>query len=174
MIYFFEDYKVYTPIRFEVYSLRQYGQPKLTKPRELKGIKQVMSIDYIAKKCRCPIFIKDDDVWIQHNDYFSESMKLPLEDIGMPLEYLAKKHLNKDNRKKFIYPDAWGRIVLRNQAWLRIHNLLKQIHENRFQSDIIRDIREQQEKLHSFEELDLCCTDMERFWEKLVRELYKM
>lgn len=146
----------------------------MTKPRELKGIKQVMSIDYIAKKCRCPIFILGDDVWIQHNDYFSESMKLSSEDTGMPLGYLAKKHMSKDKKQKFVYANAWGDIVLRNQAWLRIHNLLKQIQEGRFQLDIVGDIREQQEKLHGFEELELCCTDMERFWDSVVKGLYEM
>lgn len=165
---------MYTPIRFEVYSLRQYGQPKLTKPRELKGIKQVMSIDYIAKKCRCPIFIKDDDVWIQHNDYFSEPMKVPTKDLGMPLEYMANKYLGKHRKARFIYSDAWGSIVLRNNAWVQITNLYSQVQEGRFQLDILNDILRQQEQVHGFDEYELCCTDMERFWEKVVSELYKL
>lgn len=161
-------------MKFEVYSLRMYGEPKLIKPKELKGIKQTMSIEYIHKKCRCPIFILGDDVWVQHNDYFSESMKLPSEDMGMPLGYVAKKYIGKDKRQKFVYSDAWGSIVLRNQAWICIHNLLKHIQGNRFQLDIINDIREQQERLHGFNEYDLCSTDMERFWEKVVNELYSI
>ena len=172
-MYFFKDYKVYTSLRFEFYSFRRYGEPKLTKPKKLKGIKQIMSIDYVPKKCRCPIFILDSDVWIRHNDYFSEPMRLSLEDMGMPLGHVAKKHMDKGKRQKFIYPDAWGSIVLRNQAWICIYNLLKQIEENRFQLDIINDIREQQERLHGFDEYDLCSTDMERFWEKVVTRLYE-
>lgn len=36
--------------QFKVYSLRKYGQPKLPKPIELKGIKQLLSVDYIINE----------------------------------------------------------------------------------------------------------------------------
>lgn len=67
---FYDDY-VDKELKFEVVSFRKYGEPKLTKPKELKGIKQFDSVDYIPKKCKCQIFIKDNDVFIKHNDYFS-------------------------------------------------------------------------------------------------------
>ena len=47
-------------LQFIQYSVRFYGQPKLPKPKELKGIKQIFSIDYIPTKCKCPIYIKDE------------------------------------------------------------------------------------------------------------------
>lgn len=168
------EYKNYSPITFSIHSARVYGQPKLTKPKELKGVKQILSVDYIPRKCRCPVFIKDDDVWVKHNDYFSQVMRTATDDIGTPMVYRAKKYLRQERKKKFIYDDNWASIVLRNEAWLRIENLHKQIKEGKFQLDIVRDIREQQEKAHGFDECELCCTDMERFWERLVMELVKI
>lgn len=165
------QYKNNTPITFYVHSFRSYGQPKLSKPKDLRGIKQSLSVDYIPGKCRCPVFIKADDVWIRHNDYFSETMRLPLVDMGMPLEYLAKKYEKRDKRKKFVYPDTWGSIVLRSQAWLRIKNLYKQIKEGAFPLDIVLDIREQQEETHKLDKYSLCCSDMERFWERVISQV---
>lgn len=162
-----------TPIVFRVYSMRFYGQPKLAKPKELRGIKQAFSVDYIPRKCRCQVFVKGDDIWVKHRDYFSSLMTIPAGDLGTPLAYRAKKYLNKDISSKFIYDDSWGSIVLRNEAWLVIENLYKQIREERFPLDIIRDIREGQEMFHEFEFGDLMCTDMERMWERVIMELVK-
>jgi len=50
---------------------------------------------------------------------------------------------------------------------------MKEIKSGRFQLDIVREIREQQERLHGFEKYELVSTDMERFWEKLVYTLKK-
>ena len=83
-----------------MHSFRKYGQPKLDKPKELKGIKQALSVDYIPKKCKCQVFILDKDIWIKHGDYFSPSMKV--EEIGAPLDYLVNKYTDKTKGKKFI------------------------------------------------------------------------
>jgi len=160
-------------MKFSIYSFRKYGQPKLKKPKELSGIEQEFSIDYIPQKCRCPVFIKEDNVWIKHRDYFSEVYKPIMEELGKPLNYYAEKFLGKDRPKKFIYENAWGAVVLRNEAWIVIEGLMKEIKTRRFQLDIVREIREQQERLHGFEECELVSTDMERFWEKLVEVLKK-
>ena len=112
-------------------------------------------------------------MWIKHKDYFSESYKPTLEESGMPLNYFVKKLLGKDRPAKFGYEDAWGDIVLRNETYLKINNLIPQIQSGRFILDIINDIREQQERYHKFEKNDLVCTDMERFWENIVKETKK-
>lgn len=161
------------PLKFNLYSFRQYGEPKLPKPKELKGIKQLFTIDYIPKKCRCPIFIENDNLWIRHNDYFSPSMNLPNDEIGAPLDVLAKKYLDKDKSKKFVYSDAWGDIVLRQEAWIKLENLIHWIDRDVFELDILNEILRQQEKLHNFEEYELCCTDMERFFEKVINSTKK-
>jgi hypothetical protein len=160
-------------LKFIEYSFRKYGEPKLSKPKELKGIKQTFSIDYIPKKCKCPIFILGNDVWVQHNDYFSPSMDLPSEDIGMPLGVLCKKYLDKDKKNKFVYPDAWGDIVLRQQAWIKIENLMHRLRLGDFELDLLKDILRQQEMICGFKENELICTDMERFWERVIIECKK-
>lgn len=112
-------------LQFIEYSKRFYGEPKLILPKELKGIKQWDSVDYIPKKCKCAIYIKGNDVWIKHRDYFSQEMKLPPEDFGMPLEVLANKYCDKQKKNKFIYPDCWGSIVLRMKHGYVLKTLLQ-------------------------------------------------
>lgn len=161
-------------LKFILYSFRKYGEPKLEKPKELKGIKQSFSIDYIPKKCRCPIFINGNDIWVQHNDYFSPTMEIEKEDIGMPLSYKVKKYCSKSKSEKFIYPDSWGSIVLRQQAWIKIENLIYRIKLGEFELDLLKLIRIQQEQLHSFKENELVDSDMERFFEKIISECKKI
>lgn len=158
-------------IKCNIHSFRKYGQPKLDKPKELKGIKQALSVDYIPNKCKCQVFVLGDDVWVKHGDYFSPSMKV--EEIGAPLDYLVNKYTDKTKGKKFVYGDAWGDIIERQEAWIRIDNLMSEINSGKFELDIVNEIRSQQEKYHGFDEYELCCSDMERFWEKLVNGLKK-
>lgn len=158
-------------IKFKVYSFRRYGQPKLPKPTELKGIKQLLSVDYIINKCRCQVFIKDNDIWVKHRDYFSPSFIPPVEDIGKPLDYILEKYFNMGMKKKIVYSDNWSDVVLRSEAWIVVENLIAVIKNNIFELDILKEIVRQQEKIHGFKKYDLCCTDMERFWEKVIREV---
>lgn len=109
-------------MQYIIHSYRSYGQPKLKKPKELSGIKENFSIDFIPKKCRCKCYILDGDLWIMHRDYFSQSMTLLDEDFGSPLSVLCKKYLDKSKSDKFVYADAWGDIVLRNEAYIHITN----------------------------------------------------
>lgn len=111
------------PLSYKRVSYRQYGQPKLQKPKQLKGIKQSFSGEYIAKKCNCPCFYVGDDLWIQHKDFFSSSFVPPDEDFDKPVSYLAKKYFNRSKSEKFVYPDGWGSIVLRNEAWILFKNI---------------------------------------------------
>ena len=111
------------PMTYERISYRQYGQPKLSKPKELKGIKQNFSGEYIAKKCNCPCFCVGDDLYIQHKDFFSSAFESPDEDFGKPVAYLAKKYFDHKKSEKFIYPDGWGSIILRDEAWIVFKNI---------------------------------------------------
>lgn len=104
-------------IQYEVYSKRYYGQPKLNKPKELKNIKSIGTAEFIPKHCDCQMFIKDNDLWIKHDDYFSRLWRPPKgERLDMPTSYYLKKYFDKIKKDKFIYPDGWGSIVLRNNA----------------------------------------------------------
>lgn len=165
---FYNDYILSGKTVFHIHSFRKYGESKLSKPKVLKGIKQSFSVKYLKSKCQ--VFIKDSNVWIKHRDYFSPSMLLPSEDSGTPMEYLIKKYVGKDRNKKFIYGDAWGDIVLRQEAWLKIENLVNVV-KKVFELDILDSIMRQMEKYHGKEEYSLRPSEMERFIERVVSEL---
>lgn len=110
-------------MEYIIVSRRFWGEPKLDKPKELKGIKSIGGVDFIPKYCKPQLFIKDNDLYIKHNDYFSYYWQPPKgERIDMPLSYYANKYFNKKMKEKFCYSDCWGSIVLRNEAWLCIKN----------------------------------------------------
>ncbi|OHW63094.1 hypothetical protein EUAN_08780 [Andreesenia angusta] len=158
-------------IEVSLHSLRIYGETKLTKPKELKGIKSSFSADYIPKKCRCPIFLVGDDVWINHKDYFSGSMKVPREEFGAPLDYMANKYAGKNKGKKFIYGDAWGSIVLRNEAWIKAEHLVKRAQDGVSMLKLRDDFLKQLEIINGFEEYELFSSDMSRFIERVINEI---
>jgi hypothetical protein len=112
------------PIKWNIISFRKYGEPKLSKPKELKDIKQSFSADFIPKKCSCPCFIEGNDLWIKHRDYFSSEWKSPINDFGGSLDYYENKYFNGNKKQKFIYTDSWGSIILRNEAWVKVENII--------------------------------------------------
>ncbi|MBQ2396164.1 MAG: hypothetical protein II304_03850 [Bacteroidales bacterium] len=119
----------------EIVSFRLYGQPKLKKPIELKGIKQSFSVEFIPQKCKCQCFVKDNDLWIKHRDFFSSCYQpSDLKDIGTPISYRLQKYfdVNKNYLDKFVYPDSWGEIVLRNEAWIVFRNIKQAVYKNKF------------------------------------------
>ena len=63
--------------------------------------------------------------------------------------------------------------MLRNETWILIKNLMQEIKEDVFELDIINHICRGQEKVCGFDENELCCTTMERFWEKVVKGCIK-
>ena len=114
------------PLSCEVVSYRLYGQPKLNKPSELKGVKQSFSVDFIRNKCKCQCFVNGDDLWIKHRDFFSPChVPSDPKDYGTPLRYRLKKYFGVDKAylDKFVYPDSWGEIILRNEAWIVFRNI---------------------------------------------------
>lgn len=160
------------PLSCEVVSYRFYGQPKLAKPAELKGVKQSFSADYIPKKCSCPCFVNGDDLWIKHRDFFSESFRPPVEDMGAPLGYILEKYFPdlKRHTKDFIYADTWGDVVLRNEAWIVFRNFGQIIRRDRHQpiqsliksflkADIIRKSN-----------IDSLSNDWYRFFENVIQK----
>lgn len=114
-------------IQMREYSFRTFSMPKLSKPKKLKGIKQSFSVDFIPKKCKCGCFIKDNDLYIKHRDYFSPSLEVEEDDFDKPLEYLCNKYIGTSKKSKFCYPDSWGDIVLRNEAWIEIKNIIPSV-----------------------------------------------
>ena len=164
------------PLSCEVVSYRFYGQPKLAKPAELKGIKQSFSADYIPKKCSCPCFVAGNDLWIKHRDFFSaQHIPSDIKDNGTPLTYRAKKYfdMDLDGKEKFIYNDCWGGIVLRNEAWIVFRNIKQALIRN--ENDLSQTLVEMFSKTdfckkHSIDYLDLINSDWQRFFEETARK----
>lgn len=153
-----------------IYSHRYYGEPKLTRPKELKGIKQIGSVDFISNKCKIQIFLKDNDVYLKHTDYFSSSWKPPKgERMGMPLSYYMKKYFDKDKKDKFVYPDGWGDIVLRNEAWILLKDIMPLI-QTENEVTVAQKILNMQKQERKYSYIDTCneC-EWERFWERVVK-----
>ena len=164
------------PLSCEVVSYRFYGQPKLAKPAELKGVKQSFSADYIPKKCSCPCFVAGNDLWIKHRDFFSaQHIPSDIKDNGTPLTYRAKKYfdMDLDGKEKFIYNDCWGGIVLRNEAWIVFRNIKQALIRN--ENDLSQTLVEMFSKTdfckkHSIDYLDLINSDWQRFFEETARK----
>lgn len=163
------------PLSCEVVLYRFYGQPKLAKPVELKGVKQSFSADYIPKKCSCPCFVNGDDLWIKHRDFFSASHRpSDPKDNGTPLIYRAKKYFGQDYKgDKFCYPDCWGDIVLRNEAWIVFRNFGQVIRRDRHLpiQNMIKAFSNSDFCIkHSISQYDLSNSDWERFFERVCKE----
>lgn len=93
----------------KIISERSWGDPKLPKPKILKGIKQSGSAQF--GKCKCPVFFTEEKVYVKHRDWFSASIPIPeAERLGI---------IDKI-KNKFIYNDNFGSVVLRDEAWLEI------------------------------------------------------
>ena len=95
------------------------------KPQELCGIMKFASVSF--GKCKCQLFLKGDDLYINHHDYFSRSWRPPADDLGKPTTYYLKKYFGITKSEKFCYADCWGDIVLQNKAWLRITNFVPMV-----------------------------------------------
>ena len=87
----------------------------------------------------------------------------------MPISYYLKKYFNHTKKDKFVYPDGWGDIVLRNEAWILLKDILPLIKtENEVVAaqNILK--LQSQEKKYSY--IDSCNeNEWERFWEKVVK-----
>lgn len=156
--------------QYIVYSHRYYGEPKLSKPKELNGIKHIGTATFIPKKCNPQVFIKNNDVYIKHTDYFSSNWIPPKgEKIDMPISYYMKKYFNKDKKDKFVYPDGWGDIVLRNEAWILLKDIIPLIKtENEvIAAQIILKLQQQERKYSHINSSNEC--EWTNFWERVVK-----
>lgn len=86
---------------------------KLSKPKELKGIKQVFSYKYLGKR-KIPVFVLGQDIWIYHRDWCS--VRGTKEEI---------EHYEKTHSRKFVYDDNFSaKIIHPGYAWIRINGAL--------------------------------------------------
>lgn len=120
----------HTDIRVDILSERRYGEPKLSKPVEIKGICQTFSIPYVYGgqnnvKAFNLIFIKGDDIFIKIRDYNSQVFCPHPELLGAPLSVILERYFPGISiRQKFIYNDCWGSVVLRGEAWMCFRHIV--------------------------------------------------
>lgn len=170
---FYNDYLDDKDLGFTIISYRKHGQPKLPKPKELSKIKQIGSVDYIPKHCSCQVFIKDNDVYVKHRDYFSKQFVPPDDnDLGKPLNHTLQKYFPDMNTKKekFVYSDNWSGVILRDEAWIKLKNLVHIVkRKDYFEPNIRNQIVELQEQYHHMRHGELLVSNMERMWERLIK-----
>lgn len=145
-----------------IHSMRIYGEPKLPKPKELKGISQTDSLRYI--KTRVYVFnTVDGRIWLRFRDFFSRSMPVPNHLKGAPLSVLISELMEeKRHVKSFVYADTWGDIVLRQEAWLVVRG--------HFTDHINLACRLRQfEKVTGMDEFQLENTAFSRLLEKFIK-----
>lgn len=142
------------------YFVLEIGK-KPTKPKELKGMKPIGTVSFL-NRAACQFFVVGDDLFVKHTDYFSPSYRRD-EDIGTPLEYRARKYGISEKKNKFVYPDCWGDIVIRQVAWLKITNimpLVRRMNPVQVGMEICRLMCE----YHKFDRLN--DPEWQRFWER--------
>ncbi len=112
-------------------SHRLYGQPKITRPKEIKGAEEFFS-GYIRQKAKSSCYLSGNVVYIKCRDLFSLEMSFPEPiDASLPLSALAKKYPERFGGRnisnRFVYPDAWCRIIARNEGYIKIEGLVEAV-----------------------------------------------
>lgn len=136
-----------------IHSSRQYGQPKLKKPKKLKGIKQAFSVNGTERGCKCQCFILSNDIYIKHRDFNS----IPL--YGLTIE--DEKKMGIVRREKFAYQDNWGCVVLRGEAWIILKDVIIDINNDVF---IVKMFQRLTEQITG----EFGCCEWERFFERVI------
>ena len=93
-------------------------------------------------------------------------------DLGKPLNYTLAKYFpdSKQKKEKFVYSDNWSGVILRNEAWIKLNNLVHIIkRQDYFEPNIRNKIIDLQEQYHHMNNGELISSDMERMWERLLK-----
>lgn len=162
-------------LEYIIYSHRYYGESKLSKPKELKGIKSIESAVFISKKCNSQIFINWDDIYIKHTDHFSGLWQPPKEErIDKEQSYYLNKYFNTNRKEKFIYAYNYADIVLRNEAWILLRNsiqLIKSTTNHIYFTQLI--LQQQNKNKYTQFTSDSTVLEWQRFWDNVYTEVKK-
>lgn len=90
-----------------VVAERKPHEPKLKKPKELKGVKPFMSYKW-GGVTTCQAFMCEYDVWVNHHDWCSV------------VHYGA----NVNYRQHFVYSDGFTAPVSKGDAWIKLEKVL--------------------------------------------------
>lgn len=159
-------------VHFSNIQYRNYGQPKLKKPIELKNIKSFDKVSGV-QKATSPLFVKDNDLYVQCKDYFSPSWEPPSEYIGVPLSVIVQKFFNQERKNKFVYPDGWGDIVLRNEAWLKVSNVVLTVDYLNSVKIAQAIVKQQKQDPHALLDSAAAEAEWERFWIEAIEKLHR-
>lgn len=139
-------------MNIEILQERSFLEPRLTKPEQLKGLSPIGTIKF--SRASCQVFELGNTTYIKHRDWFSRSISIP---------EAVKAGLIDKIKKKFIYNDNFGSIVLRNEAWLAIQGDL-----TGFKPSVACELVRETERLVGLPEFDLEYYDWIYFYEQLV------
>lgn len=146
-------------LEYKEISKRTYVEPKLPKPSELKGLKQIYSIKCGIRKNQ--IYKKNNDIWIKDNDYFStELTQEKAKELGLQFHV----------REKFMYKNNFSPVILRGEGWICIKNLLLYINDH----NIIERLGNKICQFYNWEIDEFYGGELERFYIKLITKLRNM
>ena len=126
-------------VQLHVISWRNWGQPKLKTLDILKGHKPDFKIHW-NKKLDFSAYVVNYDVYVFFHDWYSRGYKpsnpcayTVHQQIADWNENMVKHGVDPIDQKKFkfIYPDGFGSIVLRGDAWLLYKNLVRDCDRSR-------------------------------------------
>ena len=120
---------------------------KLSKPKELKGIKPLFSVKW-GGITTCQVFVKDTDVWVNHHDWCSVSF------YGTVVK----------SNHHYGYSDAYTAPTVKGDAWIKLTGLL-----NMRPVEALRMVTIETELS---DDSRFCCDDT-RMFEDIVAKLHK-
>lgn len=113
----------------ELLAYRIYGQPKLSKPKLLKGLKPDWKQKVLGKPADT-YFLENGTIVVYFGALFCKHMKFPEPvDMALPTAALMKKYpdrfegVGRKRVKGFLYPDGWSTLWERNEGYVLIKGL---------------------------------------------------
>ena len=118
----------YPPLAVRFLAYRVYGDPKLPKPKELKGMKPAWKCELMKKPVRI-YEMPDGSLVVYFGNLFSRPMAFPdPKDMALPTSAIVAKYPERfengrKNFKGFVYADAWCPIYERNEGYVVFEGL---------------------------------------------------
>lgn len=116
---------------------RTYGQPKISKPKILKGLKPLWK-EKVMQKPADVYALPDGDFVVYFGNLFSRLMYFPdPKDMSLPTTALMEKYperfmeKGKKSFKGFVYADAWCPILERNEGYVMFEGIREKLKPTR-------------------------------------------
>lgn len=181
MKFIFNDFSIdedISDIEYTIISQRNYGEPKLKKPKELKNIKNfaIIRTQYTYRKPGrlAQLFRCGNDLYIKHPDFHSRYFEPPVTETWGSLHYLLKKYFRVERPEKFCYEDSWGEIIFVGEAWIKISNVFAHQFKNYlYLFEILKRLYSNSEGWDEYELYRTDKTDIRLFLEEVSKEVLK-